>query len=103
MSNYNDIDFDTEGHTKGEVIEAVIHAGYSFKDACKYWAENGAGAKQTGFRNKFYAELVETNMQKTAVKEYCAEHGSKHDAKAWTHYAAIADLVAAVRLGKFDE
>lgn len=101
--DYSDIDFETEDHTKGEVIEAVIHAGYTFKQACQYWADNGTGAKRTGFRHMFYEELKSADMQRETVKQYCKEHGSENDAKGWTHYAAIADLVAAVRLGKFDE
>lgn len=96
-TKYDDIDVDVEGKSKGEVIEAVIMAGSSYKDAEKYWKENGSRTVATGFRAAFYDRLKEGDMKRDDVKAMCKEEGSKNDAKAWTHYAAIADLIASIR------
>lgn len=98
MTKYDEINVEgIEGKTKGEVIEAVILSGATYKDAERYWKENGARTASTGFRALFYEEIKANSMTREEVKAFCNGHGSKNDAKAWTHYAAISALVEAVR------
>lgn len=85
-----------DGLKKSEAMTLLIQGGMDFVEAEKYWKENG-GAKRTGFRAMFYAELQERDMSAEEVKEYCRVHGSANDFKAYTHYVTIAELVASVR------
>ena len=82
---------------KAEAMTILIQSGMDFNEAEKYWKENG-GTKRTGFRAQFYDELLHRDMDSKEVKKFCEEHGSDNDAKAWTHYDAIAKLVQSVRL-----
>ena len=86
---------------KADAMTALIqgdedNAPMTFAEAETYWKEQG-GAKRTGFRATFYEELAQRDMDAAEVKEFCETYGSKNDAKAYTHYVAIADLVRAVR------
>lgn len=92
-----EIDFDINGMSKDDVMTALIaEYGMSFKEATDYWGEYG-GTKRTGFRATFYKQLEEQDLTSEEVKQFCKDFGSKNDAKAWSHYDAIAKLVASIR------
>lgn len=87
-----------EGMKKADAMTTLIKDGdMTFVEAEKYWKDNG-GAKRTGFRATFYEELTQRDMDAAEVKEFCETYGSANDAKAYTHYVAIAELVASVRV-----
>lgn len=82
---------------KSDYLEKAIIGGNKIGDALKYWDENLKGEKAGGFRAMFYDALRDGDMNKAEVKAYCEEHGSSNDAKQYTHYVTIADLVRDTR------
>ena len=86
-----------DGLNKDDAMTKLIaEYGLSFKKATEYWSEHG-GTKRTGFRATFYKQLEEQDLTSDEVKAFCKDFGSANDAKAWSHYDAIAQLVASVR------
>ena len=89
------------GLSKGDAIESLIKDhGYSYKNAEKYWKDHGARTKSTGFRADFYAALVDGAelTDKINLLQFMKQNGaSDNDIKQYTHYLAIAKLVADVR------
>ena len=99
-ANKDQIAIASNAQNKGQAMEDLIKSGVSFKDAEAIWKEHGAGSKQRGFRALFYKELESHDMSKDEVQAFCEKHGSANDAKQYTHYVAIAELVAEVRNSK---
>ena len=94
------LEFDIDGMGKGAAMEHMIVAGVSYKDAEKYWKDHGARTKSTGFRADFYAALVDGAelTDKVNLLQFMKQNGaSANDTKQYTHYLAIAKLVADVR------
>ncbi len=84
------------GKSKADAMDILVPA-IGFKAAEVFWKENGAKSKARGFRALFYKELETHDMNKDEVKEFCKTHGSPNDAKHYTHYVTIAELVQNVR------
>lgn len=86
------------GLSKSEAMDILVgKIGYA--QAEKFWATNGAKTKAQGFRVKFYNHLKENDLNSSElVKEFITNNGgSDNDIKGYTHYLAIAELVAKVR------
>ena len=96
-----DDNVNVSGLSKGEAIESLIKDhGYSYKNAEKYWKDHGARTKSTGFRADFYSALKDgaSLTDKQELIEFMEVNGaSDNDIKQYTHYLAIAKLVADVR------
>ena len=90
-----------EGLNKSDAMTLLIGTeGYTFKDAEKYWKENGARSNATGFRAVFYAELIAGAdlTDKESFIEFAEANGaSDNDIKQYTHFTSIAKLAASVR------
>lgn len=96
MTTENTLVKNIEGKSKADAMDILVpEIGY--KKAEEFWKEHGAGRKQRGFRAMFYKELEKKDMTKDQVKAYCEKNGSENDAKQYTHYVAIADLVRVAR------
>lgn len=85
-----------EGKSKADAMDILVPK-IGFKNAELFWKDHGARGKQRGFRALFYKELEKHDMSKDEVKAYCEKHGSPNDAKHYTHYVTIAELIATVR------
>ena len=91
---------DITGMNKGEAMEALIIGGYSYKDAEKKWKDEGARSNATGFRAVFYAALKDgfAGTDKVDLIQFMEQNGaSANDIKQYSHFLAIAKLIADVR------
>ncbi len=85
-----------DGLSKADAMDLLVPA-IGYKEAEVFWKENGAKNKQRGFRALFYKELETRDFTSEEVKAFAEENGSPNDAKQYTHYVAIAELVASTR------
>jgi len=98
VPSYGAAELIESGAKKGEVIEYLIRKeNISYAKAEEFWSKEGARAKTRGFRNLFYAKLVEGDLTDPEVKAFAKENGSPNDYKQYSHYVAIAEVVAKVR------
>lgn len=64
-----------DGLDKSGAIETIIRAGFSFKEANKYWVDNRP-TRGTGFKVRFYDRLVEGKMDETEFDEFLSEESA---------------------------
>jgi hypothetical protein len=88
----------TDGHTLESFMDSEKGRELGYKAAQKYWKDNGAKTKVTGFRAKFYAELAKGSMTDSDVLEFAKSNGgSENDIKQISHFYAIAELANEIR------
>jgi hypothetical protein len=94
---------DITGMNKGAALEALIRNGSSYKEAEATWKKDGARSNATGFRAVFYKALEggEALDSKATIIPFMESNGaSANDIKQFSHFLAIAHLVAEVRAAK---
>ena len=87
---------------EGLTLEGFMDSDYAgevgYKKAVAYWKLNGAKAKVTGFRAKFYAALVGASLSDSETLDFAkANGGSENDIKQISHFYAIAKLTRDIR------
>ena len=88
----------TAGLTLAEFIDSDKGRELGYKAASKYWKENGAKTKNTGFRAKFYAALKLGNLSESETLAFAENNGgSDNDIKQISHFVSIADLAREIR------
>ena len=88
----------TDGLTLAEFIDSDKGRELGYKAASKYWKENGAKTKNTGFRAKFYAALKAGNLTEAETLAFAENNGgSDNDIKQISHFVSIADLAREIR------
>ena len=87
-----------EGLTLEGFMDSEYASELGYKKAVAYWKLNGAKAKVTGFRAKFYAALVGASLSDSETLDFAkANGGSENDIKQISHFYAIAKLTRDIR------
>lgn len=86
-----------ENMSKDDAITSLIRDhGYSFKDAEKYWKENGSSTRGGPFQG-LLDFLAEADRTQSDLAKYILEYGTANEARWFTQRDAIRRLSVTVR------